>query len=62
MLLSRTEKNLERQKIHSNFLSSIHLEEKAYLFLIKDYEHTETSGLYHHSNLLKRPACLQRVL
>jgi hypothetical protein len=36
MLLSRTEKNfLKRQKIFSIFSSSIHLEEKLYLFLIK---------------------------
>lgn len=35
MLLSHTEKNLKRQKIFSIFPSSIHLEVKAYLFLIK---------------------------
>ena len=35
MLFSRTEKNLKRQKIVSILPSSIHLEEKAYFFLIK---------------------------
>lgn len=35
MLFSRTEKNLKRQTIVSILPSSIHLEEKAYLFLIK---------------------------
>lgn len=35
MLLSCTEESLKRQKIVSIFPSSIHLEEKAYLFLIK---------------------------
>lgn len=35
MLLSRTERNLKRQKIFSIFPSFIHLEEKTYLFLIK---------------------------
>lgn len=35
MLLSCTEESLKRQKIFSIFPSSIHLEEKAYLFLIK---------------------------
>lgn len=53
MLFSRTEKNLKRQKIFSIFPSSIHLEEKTYLFLIKKkYEHTETSGVHYHSSLL----------